>query len=261
HRLDDEIEDTDLKLALRSHTYCSLVDVEKYRALEDDDPICTMWFSEHSKQLARTLARLLIQSGDEVLLCLKVEVYGRCKSEDPHSLDLALPDDKSFKVVNQLHDGTHKVMIGTVRWNALVTMAAVVTSGKVVVGPHNTVFHPHAVSHVWLLKDGDKDLSNNVERETRSKFHQDESYELFAAAHPWFLHYRTMPVTLKTLWEFKSSGKWSGIKLAAFAFQQLYTHGKILKSDVRKWLEEVQRVEKTQAETDATGIVGNLNRL
>ncbi|KAF9203057.1 hypothetical protein BGZ59_001836 [Podila verticillata] len=125
HRLDDEIEDTELKLALRSHTYCSLVDVEKYRALEDDDPICTMPFSEHSKQLARNLARLLIQSGDEVLLCLKVEVYGHCKSKDPHSLDLALPDDKSFKVVNQLHDGTHKVMIGTVRWNALVTKGCV----------------------------------------------------------------------------------------------------------------------------------------
>ena len=64
-------------------------------------------------------------------------------------------------------------MIGMVRWNALVTMAVAVMSGKVVIGPHNTVFHPHAASHIWLLKDGDKDLSNNVEREIRSKFDQD----------------------------------------------------------------------------------------
>ncbi|KAF9090664.1 hypothetical protein BGX27_002201 [Mortierella sp. AM989] len=247
NRLDDEIEDVELRLALRSRAYCSLVDVEKYRALEDDDPIFTMRFSEHSKQLARKLVKLLIQSGDEVLLCLKAEVYGRYKSEDPHSLDIALPDDKSFKVANQLRDGIHK--------NALVT------SGKVVVGPHNIVFHPHAASHVWLLKDGDKDLSNNVERETRSKFHQDKSYELFAGVHPRFLHYRTIPVTLKTLWEFKSNGKWSGIKLASFVFQQLYSHGKIMKSDVRKWLEEVRRVGKARAETDATEIVGHLDRL
>ncbi|KAG0342374.1 hypothetical protein BG005_002735 [Podila minutissima] len=261
HRLDNEIEDVDLKLALRSHSYCSLVDVEKYRPLEDGDPICTMRFSEQGKQLARQLAGLVIQSGDEVLLCLKVEVYGRCKSEDPHSLDLALPDDKSFKVFNQLLDNTHKIMIGTVRWNALVTMAVVVTSGKVVVGPHNTVFHPHPESHVWLLKDGDKDLSNNVERETRSKFHRDESYELFAAAHPRFLYYRTIPVTLKTLWEFKSKGKWSGIKVTSFIFQQLYTHGKISKSDVRKRLEKASEVKSTRAEKEATGIVGNINRL
>ncbi|KAF9317774.1 hypothetical protein BG006_003299 [Podila minutissima] len=240
HRLDDEIEDVDLKLALRSHSYCSLVDVEKYRPLEDGDPICTMRFLGQGKQLARQLAGLVIQSGDEVLLCLKVEVYGRCKSEDPHSLDLALPDDKSFKVLNQLHDNTHKIMIGTVRWNALVTMAVVVTSGKVIVGPHNTVFHPHPESHVWLLKDGDKDLSNNVERETRSKFHRDESYELFAAAHPRFLYYRTIPVTLKTLWEFKST---------------------ISKSDVRKQLEKASEVKSTRADKDTTGIVGNINRL
>ncbi|KAF9113127.1 hypothetical protein BGX30_007045 [Mortierella sp. GBA39] len=80
---------------------------------------------------------LLIQSGADVLLCLKVEVYGRRKSEDPHSLDLAIPDVRSFKVVNEEHDSTRQVMIGTARWNALVTLAVVVTSGQVVVGPHN----------------------------------------------------------------------------------------------------------------------------
>ncbi|KAF9923838.1 hypothetical protein BGZ67_009626 [Mortierella alpina] len=260
HRMDDEVEDLELKLALKAHAFSLLVDVENYEPLEEDDPLCCMPFSEHNKLLARKLVGLLIQSGDAVLLCLKVEVYGRSKSEDPHALDLALPDGiRSFKVVNQLHESTSKVMVGTVIWNALVTMAVVVTNGKVVVGPHNTEFHPHAASHVWLRKDGDKDFFNNVERQTRSKFHREISFELLAAAHRRFLRFCTMPVTLKTLWEFKASLAWSGIKVASFVFHQLFMSGKIVKSDVTGYLQKV-KAEKSRAEKDS-GIIGNLSQL
>lgn len=71
-RSDKVIVDSNLELALRSHAYCSLVDVKNYKALGVKDPICTLRFSDHSKHLARSLSSLLIQSGDEVLLCLKV---------------------------------------------------------------------------------------------------------------------------------------------------------------------------------------------
>ncbi|KAF9952959.1 hypothetical protein BGZ72_005802 [Mortierella alpina] len=189
--MDDEIEDLELKIALKAHAFSSLVNVESYEPLEEDDPLCCMPFSEHNKLLARKLMGLLIQSGDAVLLCLKVEV------------------------VSQLHESTSKVKVGTVRWNALVTMAVVVTNGKLVVGPHNTEFHPHPASHVWLRKDGGKDMFNNVERQT---------------------------LTLKSLWEFKATLAWSGIKVASFVllFHQLFTCGKISKSDVTGNLQKLK---------------------
>ncbi|KAG0273371.1 hypothetical protein BGZ96_004877, partial [Linnemannia gamsii] len=65
------IVDSNLELALRSHACCSLVDIKDYNALGVKDSICTLRFLNHSKYLARSLSSLLIQSGDEVLLCLK----------------------------------------------------------------------------------------------------------------------------------------------------------------------------------------------
>ncbi|KAF9559409.1 hypothetical protein EC968_006618 [Mortierella alpina] len=191
-----------------------------------------------SQTAGRKLVGLLIQSGDAVLLCLKVEVYGRSKNEDPHALDLALPDGiKSFKVVNQLHESTSKVMIGTVQWSALVTIAVVVTNGKVVVGPHNTKFHPHAASHVWLRKDGDKDFFNNIERQTRSKFHKAISFEC--------------PPSIS-----------SSLHVASDIEDALGVQGHfgmISKSDATGNLRKV-KAEKSRAEKDA-GIMGNLNQL
>lgn len=72
-----EITDSKLEVVLRSHAYCSLVNIDDYRALGDEDQIWTMQFSAHGKELSRRLASLLIQSGDEVLLCLKVSDVNR----------------------------------------------------------------------------------------------------------------------------------------------------------------------------------------
>ncbi|KAF8928159.1 hypothetical protein BGZ47_001792, partial [Haplosporangium gracile] len=70
-RSDAEITDSKLEFVLRSHAFCSLVNIDDYRAVGDKDQIWTMRFLSHGKELSRRLACLLIQSGDEVLLCLK----------------------------------------------------------------------------------------------------------------------------------------------------------------------------------------------
>lgn len=196
----------------------------------------------------------------------KVEVYGRRESEDAHNIPrLGEPDSiRPFKVANLSNESLQMIIIGTVTWNALVTMAVVLTSGKVFVGPHNAFFHPHAASHLWILKTGDKDLNNNLERHTRSKFDQESSYGLFAAMHPRFLGHRTRPVTLNTLWDFKPRGNgrtWSGNKLASFVFHQLLNRGKILKVDLIEPLHELQARENSPKETGPNGIVANLCRL
>ncbi|KAF9323620.1 hypothetical protein BG006_001285 [Podila minutissima] len=260
-RLEETITDEDLKLALKTHKYGLLVNVEDYELLEDDDPFCYMPFSGRSELVARKLGGCLIQSGTDVILCLKVEVYGRSPDEDPHGVaSLVCPDVRPFKVVNQMNEGASQLMIGTVRWNALVTMAVVLTSGKIVVGPNNTIFNPHAASHVWLKKGGGKDMYNYVERQTRSHFDEDITYRKHACVHPRFLKFNTMPVTLATLWAFKKAAKgWSGIKLAAFIFHKLYSEsGVALKSQVEEYLQEIR---PKKGDDDDRGIHANLKRL
>ncbi|KAF9896422.1 hypothetical protein BX616_007491, partial [Lobosporangium transversale] len=121
-------------------------------------------------------------SGDAVLLALKVEVHGRLPSQDAHGQDVALSGRNSFSVVNWGHDNTDKVMIGTLGWDALVTLAVVLRSGKVAVGPHNADFYPHRSSHVWVQKNGSEDFFKNLERQTRSKFHVQSTFKIYAAA-------------------------------------------------------------------------------
>ncbi|KAG0017315.1 hypothetical protein BGZ81_010793 [Podila clonocystis] len=238
-------KDDTLENVLKLSKFGSLVRVDEYRILEDDDLICHTRFSGNSMQLARQLEGLLIQSSDAALYALKVEVFGRLPSEDPHRQELAIPDVKSFTVVNVWHDNTSKVMIGTLKWGALVTMAVELTSGNVVVGPHNTEFYPHSASHVWLRKDGSRNLMNNVERQTRSKFDKGTTYECNAAVHVRFNQLSTMPVTLKTLWEHKMKGGWSGIKVACV----------VLKLDVKT------NLKKMKHQKDGSDIAGVLNRL
>ncbi|KAF9303310.1 hypothetical protein BGZ74_003999 [Mortierella antarctica] len=207
-RLEETITDGDLKLALKTHKYGLLVNVEDYELLEDDDPFCYMPFSGRSELVARKLEGCLIQSGTDIILCLKVEVYGRSPDEDPRGIN----------------EGASQLMIGTVRWNALVTMAVVLTSGKIVVGPNNTIFNPHAASHVWLKKGGGKDIDigNFVGIQEGSK-------------------------------------RMVSIKLAAFIFHKLYSEsGVALKSQVEGYLQEIR---PKKGDDDDRGIHSNLKRL
>ncbi|KAG0225866.1 hypothetical protein BGW42_004060 [Actinomortierella wolfii] len=148
---DDEPKvDTDLELVLKSHPFGQLVDPRKYQPLKDDEDFLTLPFVGNSEELSRRLQDCLIQSVNDVLWCLKVEVYGREVVHDPHAIPhLARPrqEDKAFTVVNENLNGADQLMIGAVTWNALITMAVILTSGEIVVGPHNTAFLPHEGSH------------------------------------------------------------------------------------------------------------------
>ncbi|KAF8931875.1 hypothetical protein BGZ47_011644 [Haplosporangium gracile] len=152
----------------------------RQKPLENGDEMWHMGFAGNGEFLATSLEGLLLQSGHMVLLVNKVEVFGRTPSEDPHRLDVARPIGKrSFIVVNEWHDEAHKVMIGTVKWNALVTLAVILTDGRVIV---------------------------------RSKFDVKSTFGDFAAVDPLLNDFRTLPVTLKTLYEFKTDNAWSGLK-------------------------------------------------
>lgn len=47
-----------------------------------------------------------------------------------------------------------------------------------------------------------------------------------------------MPLTLKTLYAFKSNKAWSGVEVAAFVFHQLFSQKKIVKAGVIKHLND-----------------------
>ncbi|KAF9343432.1 hypothetical protein BGX26_005729 [Mortierella sp. AD094] len=226
-----ETNDIELEVALKAHHYGSLVNPEDYKGA-DGDPVWHMPFRGNGKTLCRMLAGLMIQSKNAVLFGIKTEVYGRLPSEDAHRQDLALPAHASFSIVNSYHGNTNKVMIGTLGWNALITCCVILTSGKVVVGPDNPEFHPHEHSHIWIRKELGQDFHINLERQTRSKFNAESTFESYAAVERTFNLYTTIPVTLKSLWEYKIHGDWTGIKTAAFLFHKLYTERRLVKIDV-----------------------------
>ncbi|KAF8924684.1 hypothetical protein EDD21DRAFT_410075 [Dissophora ornata] len=254
--------DIALETALKCHRYGSLVCIDDYRLLENDDEIWHMGFAGNGEFLATSVEGLLIQSGDMVLLVERAEVYGRTPSEDPHRLDVArLEGRRSFIVVNEWHDEAHKVMIGTVKWNALVTLAVILTNGTVIVGPNNKFFYPHLDSRVWVRKDKRTRLFNTMEQQTiplqvRSKFDVKSTFGDFAAVNPLLNDFRTLLVTFKTLYEFKMDNAWSGLKVGAFIFHQLYNgQHKIVKAEVQRCIEEALKQCKGRP-CKILGIVG-----
>ncbi|KAK3822839.1 MAG: hypothetical protein J3Q66DRAFT_366066 [Benniella sp.] len=107
-RKPEVIEDTRLDVALVTHSYDRLVKLDDYKLLNNNDPNWHIPFPENGEHLARMLEGLLIQSGDDVLLGLKVEVYGTADNEAPHAQEIARPEGtKLFKVINisDAHDG------------------------------------------------------------------------------------------------------------------------------------------------------------
>ncbi|KAK3804894.1 MAG: hypothetical protein J3Q66DRAFT_411009 [Benniella sp.] len=125
-----------------------MVAVEDYEPLLDD-ALTYMPFRDQSKTIPRKLQGCIIQSRKDVLLCLKVEVYGRSPDEDPQAIpDLVTPDVRSFKVVNELFGGANQVMIGTSTWNALVTMTVILNHGE-----------PATLATLWKFKHDAKGWS------------------------------------------------------------------------------------------------------
>ncbi|KAF9139414.1 hypothetical protein BGX30_007982, partial [Mortierella sp. GBA39] len=243
-RAPEVVENTKSDVAIESHAYGRLVCFEDYKLLENDDPLWHLPFRGNGELLATMFEGMLIQSGGDTLLAYKVEVYGRADREDPHSQEIARPEGMhDFKVENVRHDQTGKVMVGTIKWCVLVTLAVMVTDGTVVVGPDNKFFHPKATSRVWIKKmsyglSNTTRPYNTMARQLRSKFDNEATFEPYSAVHPLLNHYTTMPVTLRTLYEFKVKNGWSGVKVAAFVFDQLYTERKIVRTEVQKHVKE-----------------------
>ncbi|KAF9541497.1 hypothetical protein EC957_002994 [Mortierella hygrophila] len=84
-----------------------------------------------------------------------------------------------------------------------------------------------------------------------------------------------MPVTLKTLYGFKIKNAWSGVKVAAFVFHQMYTKRKIVKAEVQMHVEEalsgrkgkpceslkiVERLIQVMAEEEAVPVSKSVNK-
>lgn len=233
--VDKEPTDVKSKLdaVLESHSFGRLVHLPDYKPLDNKDPVWHLPFPDHGERLATMLEGLIIHSGVDVLLVLKLEIYGTADYEDAHAQDVAKPEGaRSFEVVNTYHDSTHKVMIGTIKWCALVTLAVMLTDGTVIVGPNNKKFEPNSNSCIWIKRDPGPFMHNTMPRQLRSKFYDQSTFASYAAVHELLNHHSTMPVTLKTLYGFKFNKAPSGIKVAAFVFHQLYNQRKIVKCDV-----------------------------
>ncbi|KAF8924975.1 hypothetical protein BGZ47_003539, partial [Haplosporangium gracile] len=152
-RVPDVVEDTKSDVAIGSHAYGRLVCFEDYKLLQNNDPLWHLPFPDNGELLATMFEGMVIQSGDDILLAYKVEVYGTADYEDPHAQEVAKPEGMyAFKVENVCHDQTRKVMVGAIKWCVLATLAVMVTDGTVVVGPDNKFFHPKTTSRVWIKK-------------------------------------------------------------------------------------------------------------
>ncbi|KAF9199079.1 hypothetical protein BGZ49_010860, partial [Haplosporangium sp. Z 27] len=103
-----DIQDESLQEALGRHPFGELVrdDLAKYSLIQQD--IYNLNFSQNE----RDIAGRLIQSGPEVLLALKVEVYGRTAGEDLHNQAIARPDWTDYKFKSVMHGGANKLIIG-----------------------------------------------------------------------------------------------------------------------------------------------------
>ncbi|KAF9358347.1 hypothetical protein BGX26_001936 [Mortierella sp. AD094] len=216
------LDDTqaELRQALWAHTFGGLAkdDLSQYEYRSDD--LCQRTFHKDGRAIAQQLAGALIQTRTEVMLILKVEVYGRTNFEDSHSHDLAFPACEPYKVEATLHDDTRRILIGAATWSALVTSAVMLTTGQVIVGPNNTGFHPGKESVVWVHKDWSR--NSVVERQLLSKYHIATTIEPFAGVFFLFGEARCLPVTIRTLWEHYVEKEWSGIRAIACIFHELY---------------------------------------
>ncbi|KAF9567466.1 hypothetical protein EC968_003229 [Mortierella alpina] len=186
----------DLSHLLLAHKYGRIVMDDMDCCEELDDGTCQRRFSEAAQNIARKLAGALIQSKASVLLVLKVEIYGRTRTEDPHEQPLAFPLLGSYIVNCVSHDGAKKILIGTDSWLALITSCVQLDTGNIIVGPHNTHFIPHKHSKVWI-RTSDYERNSVVERQLRSKFHESKTY-------------------------MECAGAASGIKTVSATFSQLY---------------------------------------
>ncbi|KAF8920484.1 hypothetical protein BGZ58_004324, partial [Dissophora ornata] len=76
----------DLRTMLASNRFGKLIELDSYSLLESS--FFVQDYKQFRNDIARNLAGALIHTGSQVILLLKVELYGRNPDEDPHSFDL-----------------------------------------------------------------------------------------------------------------------------------------------------------------------------
>ncbi|KAH7048560.1 hypothetical protein BKA57DRAFT_504855 [Linnemannia elongata] len=179
---------------------------------------------------------------------LESHSYGRLISlKDYRSLDnkdpvwhLPLPDNGERLATMLggllLHSGEGVLL--ALKVEVYVTLAVMLTDGTVIVGPDNKILQPRSTSCIWIKKEPGPFVYNTLPRQLRSKFFEPATFARYAAVHQLFNHRTSMPVTLKTLYAFKSNKAWSGIEVAAFVFHQLFSQKKIVKAGVIKHLND-----------------------
>ncbi|CAO3566061.1 unnamed protein product [Mortierella alpina] len=247
-----------LKQALIAHRCGGVVldRLQSYNQLSTE--ACLKEYAE-APFVARLLAGGLIHSGYDVLLVLKVEVYGRSRTDDPHEQPLAFPATDDYTVQALMHGGAKKLLIGTNSWLALITSCIILSKGEVVVGPHNTSFSPRKDSIVWV--NASAMHSNSLtERHLRSKFHADGTFAKNAGVFSRFGRPSCLPVTLRSLSDHFVKKRESGIKAVAEVFSRLYRERLLpavpatLPEEGTKIRSDLQRLRMTVGDADFTAV-------
>lgn len=241
-----------LSVLLSSNRYGNLVDLEKYDIL--DPSFFLLEFKTSMDIIARKLAGAVIQTGSRAILILKAEVYGRSSTEDPHFINQVQPTTDVKKISVIRHDKTDKLIIGTLKWNALVTSCIDLTTGEIEVGAHNRSTQTATTFTVW----GNKEWRINpmTERQLRSKFHREETFMNRASIYFPFAHWTCLPITIFNLYNYYDNSKSeSGEKSVSLLFYEIFTsESKRVKKKLLKKILSSSK-EGTQAQKTLTKLL------
>ncbi|KAG0256276.1 hypothetical protein BG011_004644 [Mortierella polycephala] len=226
-----DMDYAELGAALTSHRFGELVDIEQYQPIKQT--LFLSDFQTHWEDIAKTLAGSLLQSGSKVILIIKAEVYGRIPEDDVHGLDMVKPIWEP-KVVTVFRRGnSRRLLIGTLRWSALVTASIDLTSGDISIGTTNISTPFTDEIRIWTRKD--YALNPLTERQVLSKFHHDITLAKRAAIYFLFADWICYPVTIYRLLEYYYDKEMTGTKAVAVLFNQLLK-AKTLRKDLLKEL-------------------------
>ncbi|KAF8949778.1 hypothetical protein BGZ46_004945, partial [Entomortierella lignicola] len=97
-----EVKPNSLEMMLISHRYGLLIDVKRYKAI--DPRLFVKSFKTHRDEIAKQLSGSIIQTGTQLILIVKAEVYGREPSDDPHGFNQVMPSWDLKKISVVFHD-------------------------------------------------------------------------------------------------------------------------------------------------------------
>ncbi|KAF9425609.1 hypothetical protein BGZ76_003150 [Entomortierella beljakovae] len=212
-----QVDPLDLSTMLSVHQYGNLVGIDHYCPLESN--FFRLDYTKSKFEIAKKLAGAVIQTSSQAILIGKVEVYGRRPGEDAHYFNLAMPAHNDFEVVSLLHDNCYKLIIGSNTWSALVTESIELLSGSIEVGADNGTALSSDKSTIWGRDDWEK--NSLAERQLRSKFNNESTYEDSAAIFYQLIHWSCQPITIFRLRDYYESKAMCGIKASALIFNQI----------------------------------------